>query len=62
MSLVLLVMFAAPLLMFLGQMVGASVGFVTVMLFHCLRGLLRWFLLPWVRGFFQKKVVNDPAL
>lgn len=61
MSLIFLLVFAGPVLVFLGHVVGMAITFPLVLLFHGLRGLVRHFVVPCMRRLFQKKVIYDPS-
>jgi hypothetical protein len=49
MSLMLLIVFGIPAVVFVGQVVGAVVGFLVTLMFHAVRGFLRHFVLGGIR-------------
>lgn len=54
MSALFLVIFAGPLLAFLGNIVGAAVAFLVVLAFHGVRGLMRRVVLPRLQRAFSQ--------
>lgn len=55
MSLVLLIVFGIPAVVFVGQVFGAIVGFVVTLMFHAVRGFLRHFVLGGLRKLLAKE-------
>lgn len=53
MSLIILAVFAGPILILLGQVAGAAVAFPVVLAFHGIRGLFRRVIFPRLRRAFQ---------